>query len=156
MSAKARFLQKLQDSQIRNGLPENKSQADIAEFRKRMSQLQEKMEVWLVDTGIQTVSTKTSLIELLAGGKAFDIPGIHLRYENRTVKFSPVFLYGQGVTGCVEVSLSSASSVTPLCRLFMRSSESTDWTCSPSGLSTAPRRMFGEDAFFDMVEGLLP
>lgn len=156
MSAKARFLQKLQDSQIRNGVPENKSQADIAEFRKRMSQLQEKLEAWLTDTGIRTESTTVSLVELLTGGRAFSLPGIHLSYENRKVKFTPVFLYGQGVTGCVEVSLRNDNNVTPLCRMFMRSAESTDWTWSPSGMATGHRREFGEDAFYDMVEGLLP
>lgn len=156
MSAKARFLQKLQDTQIRNGVPENKSQADIAEFRKRMSQLQEKMEAWLTDTGIRAESTTVSLVELLAGGRAFSIPGIHLSYENRKVKFTPVFLYGQGVTGCVEVTLCTDNNVTPLCRMFMRSAESTDWTWSPSGMATGYRREFCEDAFYDMVEGLLP
>jgi hypothetical protein len=159
MSAKARFLQKLQDNQIRNGIAENKSQADIAEFRKQMNQLQEKMEAWLADTGIRAESTTFSYVELLAGGSAFSIQGIqgiHLRYENRKVKFTPVFLYGQGVTGCVEVSLCNDNNVTPLCRMFMRSGESTDWVCSPSNMPTGHRRAFGEEAFFDMVEGLLP
>lgn len=156
MSAKARFLKKLQDAQPHSDTFENKSQADIAQFWQRMSQLQENMEGWLTDTGIKIEQTTVSLMELLAGGKAFMVPGIVLRHENRAVKFTPVFLYGQGVTGCVEASLCVENRVTPLCRLFMRTSDHTEWTWSPSGLSTGPRRVFCEEAFYDMVEGLLP
>lgn len=94
MSAKERFLKKLQDKQPGRNVFENRAQADIAEFQQQMNQLQEKMETWLTGTGIQTQSTSVSLVELLIGGKTFSIPGIQLQYENRMVKFTPVFLYG--------------------------------------------------------------
>lgn len=155
MSAKERFIKKLQNQQPRSGSFENKSHADIAEIRQRMSQLQGDMEDWLTGTGIQAESTTASLVELLAGGIAFTVPGITLRYENRRVKFTPVFLYGQGVTGCVEASLNADGRVTPLCRLFMRSSEGVNWTWRPSGLAVGSGGAFGEDVFFDVIGGLL-
>lgn len=155
MSAKERFLKKLQDSKPRSGAYENKAQADIAEFCQKMSQLHETMEGWLDGTGIRTESTSVSLVEFLIGGMAFSVPGIHLHYQNKKVKFTPVFLYGQGVTGCVETSLCADANVMPLCRLFMRAGENTDWTWRPAGMSTAPGGVFGEDVFFEMIEGLL-
>ncbi|WMY76064.1 hypothetical protein RHD99_09060 [Buttiauxella selenatireducens] len=154
MSAKERFLKKLQDSQPR-GPYDNKAQADIAEFQQKMSQLHETMEGWLDGTGIRTESTSVSLVEFLIGGRAFSVPGIHLRHENKMVKFTPVFLYGQGVTGCVETSLCADATVTPLCRLFMRAGENTHWTWRPAGMSTDPGSAFGEDIFFGLIEGLL-
>lgn len=155
MSAKARFLKKLQDKSPGRGVFENKGQADIAEFQQQMNQLQENMTTWLTDTGIETNSTNVSLVEFLLGGRMFNIPGIQLRYENRTVKFTPVFLYGQGVTGCVEATLCAEGTTTPLCRLFMRCAEHDSWTWRPVGWSTRPGEAFNEDVFFNVVEGLL-
>lgn len=156
MSAKERFLKKLQDAQPLCGALENKGQADIAEFRLRMSQLQETMEAWLDGTGIRAESFPVSLLEFLIDSRAFSVPGIQLHYENRRVSFTPAFLYGQGVTGCVDVSLCTEGSVNPLCRLFMRTGENRDWTWRPAGNSTSPGGAFSEDAFFGMVESLLP
>jgi hypothetical protein len=156
MSAKERFLKKLQDSQPRTGSYENKGPADIAEFRQRIALLQENMEEWLEGTGIGVESTTVSLIECLIGGKSFSVPGIQLQYEDRKVKFTPVFLYGQGVTGCVEASLCTQSGVTVLCRLFMQSGENRQWTWRPANAFTGPGGMFGEEAFFELVERLLP
>ncbi len=155
MTAKARFLKKLQEQQPQSGSFTNKGQADIAEFRQRMTQLQDEMEEWLTDTGIQTETTSVTLIELLIGGRQFSVPAIVLRYKNRTVRFTPAFLYGQGVTGCVEVSLGVDNNVTPLARLFMRSGQDMDWRYS---LANAPggRSAFCEDAFFAIIEPLLP
>ncbi|MBB1199804.1 hypothetical protein EGM70_05750 [Enterobacteriaceae bacterium 89] len=153
MSAKDRFLQKLQDNKARNGPFASKHEADIAEFRTRMAQLQEEVEQWLTGTGISVEGTSVSLVELLAGSETFSVPGFTLRYENRTIRFAPVFLYGQGVTGCVEVSLLKSGKVMPLQRLFMRSESHSSWTCSaPDSLS---RTSFSEDAFFAMIEELV-
>lgn len=156
MTAKARFMNKLQAQQPRPRGFENKGQADIAEFRLRMSQLYEQIETWLTDTGIQTESRVVSLIELLIGGRAFQVPGILLRYQNRTITFTPVFLYGQGVTGCVEVSLCADGHTTPLCRLFMRAGKDVDWTVGEADAATGRRAPFGEEAFFSTIEPLLP
>lgn len=155
MTAKARFLKKLQAQQPQSGSFPNKGQADIAAFRQRMAQLQDEMEEWLTDTGIETETRSVTLIELLIGGRQFAVPGILLRYKNRTVKFIPAFLYGQGVTGCVEVSLCVDNNLTPLCRLFMRSGQDTNWRyCLPD--APGERRTFNEDAFFGIIEPLLP
>ncbi|MBU9849653.1 hypothetical protein [Rahnella aceris] len=156
MSAKERFLKKLQDSQPHTGSFENKGQADIAEFRQRISLLQENMEEWLEGTGIRIEGTPISLVECLMGGKSFSVPGIRLFYEDRQVKFTPVYLYGQGVTGCVEASLCIQGRVTVLCRLFMRAGENRDWTWRPANPFTGPERAFSEDAFFELIGGLLP
>jgi beta-phosphoglucomutase-like phosphatase (HAD superfamily) len=51
MSAKSQFLKKLQSRQSAPVLSVSKTQADIAEFRLRMAQLQEQMDAWLVGTG---------------------------------------------------------------------------------------------------------
>lgn len=156
MTTKAQFLKKLQDQQSKKGAGEGGNQADIMEFRQRIGELQENMEAWLVGTGIDTEGTSVSLIEYLIGGKAFTVPGILLRYDNQTVEFTPVFLYGQGVTGCIEVTFSENGKSTSPYRLFMRSSEHTNWTWSPTGSGWAPRRLFDENAFFEMMSRLLP
>lgn len=156
MSAKAQFLKKLQDQQPRRRDFDSKSEADIADLRLRMGELQENMAAWLTDTGICIASDDVALSDLLVGGKTFIVPALSLRYDNREIKFTPVFLYGQGVTGCVEVSLCMQGRATPQFRLFMRCSESVDWTCSPVGVPGARRSAFSEDAFFEMIAGLLP
>lgn len=155
MSAKARFMKKLQQ-QTRSRAYDSKSQADIAEFCERMGKLQETMENWLTDTGISVEAVSVSLVEFLIGGNTFSVPGIHLRYENRVVKFTPIFLYGQGGVGCVEVTLCMQGQIASLYRLFMRSSNDVSWTWSVSGNRAAPRVAFNEDAFFEMIGALLP
>jgi hypothetical protein len=156
MSAKAQFLKKLQDQQPRRRDFDSKSEADIADLRLRMGELQETMDTWLTDTGIRLESHDVMLSDLLVGGKTFTVAALSLHYDNRAIKFTPVFLYGQGVTGCVEVTLCVPGRITPVYRLFMRSSENSDWTCSPVGIPGARRSAFGEEAFFEIIAGLLP
>lgn len=156
MSAKAQFLKRLQEQHPRSGDFDSKSQADIAGFRQQMSELKVRMEDWLTDTGIIVDEVSVLLVEFLIGGKAFSVPGIHLRYEKRMVQFTPMFLYGQGVVGCVEVILCAEGQMTSLYRLFMRSSDDVNWTYSASGSAAAPRVAFSEEAFFNMIGVLLP
>jgi hypothetical protein len=156
MSAKARFLKKLQDQQPRSRGFDNKSQADIAEFRDRLGELHETVDGWLTDTGIQVEDFSVSVLDSFAGGSSFVVPGMALRYEQRVMRFTPVFLYGQGVTGGVEIALCAAGQTRVLYRLFMRSSEEASWSFSHSGSVTAHRESFNEEAFFEMIGPLLP
>ncbi|NLS53333.1 hypothetical protein [Hafnia alvei] len=155
MSVKLEFFKKLQARQPEPASAISKSQADIVEFRLRMVQLQEQIDVWLMGTGLTLEMLTTSVTDLLVEGGAFDISGSILRYDDRSVKFMPIFLYGHGVAGCMEVSLCFDGKVIPQRRLFMRAGTHTHWTCTSKGALSLPNRMFDEDAFFEMVDGLL-
>jgi len=156
MSAKAQFLKKLQAQRPRSTAFDTKAEADIATFRQRISLLQESMETWLVGTEIRTEATAISMIEFLIGGSAFSVPGIALHYAQRSIQFSPVFLYGQGVTGCIEVCLTADGKISPLYRLFMRCGEQDNWTWCPAGAQNGNPARFDEEAFFTMIAPLLP
>lgn len=156
MSAKTQFLKKLQAQQSSPYSFKSKSQADIAELCMRMKLLQEQMEDWLVDTGVRPESTPVSLTDLLVEEGAFDVPGIILRYKNRSITFTPLFMYGHGVTGCVEVSLWAEEKATPLSRLFMRAGHIPGWSCTPPGTLFRPDRAFNEEGFFALIAALLP
>ncbi|EOZ6411915.1 hypothetical protein ACQUXI_000971 [Cronobacter turicensis] len=156
MSAKARFLKKLQDQHPRSAAFDTKAEADIAAFRQRISQLQESMETWLAGTEVRTEATVTSLVDLLTGGSAFSVPGITLHYAQRSIRFTPIFLYGQGITGCIEVCLTIDGSVRPLYRLFMRRGEQDEWTWCPAGAQKGNPARFDEETFFTMIAPLLP
>lgn len=156
MSAKAQFLKKLQDQHPRSAAFGTKAEADIVAFRQRISLLHESMDEWLAGTEIRTEATAISLIELLIGGSAFSVPGIALHYAQRSIQFSPVFLYGQGVTGCIEVCLTADGNIRPLYRLFMRSGDRNDWTWCPAGAQSGNPARFDEEAFFTMIASLLP
>ncbi|QXA91563.1 Uncharacterised protein [Citrobacter braakii] len=156
MSVKSQFLKKLQARQSAPVSFTSKTQADIAEFRLRITQLQEQMDAWLVDTGLNVEMLSTHVTDLLVESGAFEIDGIVLRYENRSVKFIPVFLYGQGVTGCVEITFHDGTHMTSLGRLFMRSGSVNDWIFTPQGALSCPRQDFDESAFFGLILSLLP
>jgi hypothetical protein len=156
MSAKAQFLKKLQDQHPRSTAYNTKAEADIAAFRQRISQLQESMETWLAGAEIRTEATTSSMIEFLIGGSAFSVPGITLHYAQRRIRFTPIFLYGQGVTGCIEVCLAAEGNIRPLYRLFMRSGKQDDWTWCPVGALNGKPARFDEEAFFTMIAPLLP
>lgn len=154
MSVKSQFLKKLQD---RKPAPfATKSQADIAEFHQKMTLLQEQMDGWLEGTGLHVDTFTVSVTDLLVEGGAFDIPGIVLSVDSRTVKFKPVFLYGHGVTGCVEVTLQAEGAVTPVGRLFMRAGHVSDWTFTPADRVPGTRQPFDESVFFSLILALLP
>ncbi len=155
MSVKSQFLEKLQVRRSAPASSVSKTQADIAEFRLRITQLQEQMDAWLVDTGLNVETISTSVTDLLVEGGAFDIAGIVLRVDDRAVKFTPAFLYGQGVTGCVEATFHNGERVTPLGRLFMRSGTVSDWTFTPPGALSRPGQDFDESAFFGLILSLL-
>lgn len=155
MSAKTQFLKKLYAQSV---IPpfSDKTQADIAAFYRAMEQLQDQMVEWLAETGIQPESATVPVTDLLVESGAFDIPGMTLRYEKRRLTFIPLFLYGHGVTGCVEASLYSDGKVTPLSRLFMRAGNAPGWSCTRTGSLSRPERSFDENTFFELMEGLLP
>jgi len=156
MSAKAQFLQKLQDQQPRTVDFNTKAEADIEAFRQRISLLQASMETWLTGTDVRTETTNTSLVEFLIGGRAFSVPGIILHYQQRSIRFTPIFLYGQDVTGCIEVCLCTTGNIQPLYRLFMRRGGGDEWTWSSAGTLNAKQVRFDEEAFFTMIAPLLP
>ncbi|NIY45958.1 hypothetical protein [Cedecea colo] len=156
MSVKSQFLKKLQTRQPAPASSVSKSQADIAEFRLRMGQLQEQMDEWLMDTGLNVEPLSASVTDLLVEGRAFEIAAILLRYGDRVVKFVPVFLYGQGVTGCVEATFHDGGHVTSLGRLFMRSGTVSDWAFTPPGALSRPGQGFDESTFFGLILALLP
>ncbi|WP_205952099.1 hypothetical protein [Pantoea stewartii] len=155
MSVKTQFLKKLQARQPASVTFTSKTQADIAEFRLRMTQLQEQMDTWLADTGLNVEALPVSVTDLLVGG-AFDMSAAVLRYDERSVKFIPVYLYGQGVTGCVEATFHNGGLVTPLGRLFMRSGTVNNWTFVPPGALSPSGQAFDESTFFGLILALLP
>ncbi|UYK97767.1 hypothetical protein [Pantoea stewartii] len=155
MSVKTQFLKKLQARQSAPVTFTSKTQADIAEFRLRMTQLQEQMDTWLADTGLNVEALPVSVTDLLVGG-AFDMSAAVLRYDERSVKFIPVYLYGQGVTGCVEATFHNGGLMMPLGRLFMRSGTVNNWTFIPPGALSPSGQAFDESTFFGLILALLP
>lgn len=156
MSVKSQFLEKLQTRQSAPASSVSKTQADIAEFRLRMALLQEQMDAWLEGTGLNVETVSTSVTDLLVEGGAFEISGIVLHYDDRSVTFTPVFLYGQGVTGCVEAAFHNKGNMSSLGRLFMRSGTVNNWTFVPSGALSPSGQGFDESTFFGLILALLP
>ncbi|MEH3408017.1 hypothetical protein POW88_08280 [Enterobacter quasiroggenkampii] len=156
MSVKLQFLKKLQARQPAPVPAISKSQADIAEFRQRMAQLQEQMDAWLTDTGLNVEPLTVSVPDLLVEGGAFEISGIVLRYDCRAVKFMPIFLYGQGVAGCVEVTFYSGDKVISQGRLFMQVGNANGWIFTPPDTSSRSGQLFDEGVFFGLILALLP
>lgn len=156
MSVKSQFLKKLQARRPAPVPAVSKSQADIAEFRLRITQLQEQMDAWLAGTGLNVKTLTVSVADLLVEGGAFDIAGIVLHVDERSVKFMPVFLYGQGATGCVEAAFHGGGRVTPLGRLFMRAGSVSEWTFTSPGTPLRTGQPFDESTFFGLVLALLP
>lgn len=155
MSAKEQFLKKLHSRNAPQGSFNNKAQADIAAFRQAMMQLQDNVGEWLEGTGIESRTFTVSLVELLTSEGAFSIHGMTLHYENKVIKFTPAFLYGQGVTGCVDVHLVVGGQNFDICRLFMRSAESAGWTYTRLSNFSGQRSTFDEEAFFTVISPLV-
>ncbi|EPC9790279.1 hypothetical protein ACR3Z7_003406 [Klebsiella variicola] len=156
MSVKSQFLDKLQTRQSAPASSVSKSQADIAEFCLRMTQLKEQMDVWLEGTGLSVEAYSTSVTDLLVENGTFEITALVLRIDDRSVKFVPAFLYGQGVTGCVEATFHDGRYTTSLGRLFMRSGRVNNWTFTPSGALCPSGQGFDESTFFGLILALLP
>ncbi|WP_320741283.1 hypothetical protein [Enterobacter sp. 166D1] len=156
MSVKSQFLDKLQTRQSAPASSVSKSQADIAEFCLRMTQLKEQMDVWLEGTGLSVEAYSTSVTDLLVENGTFEINALALRIDDRSVKFVPAFLYGQGVTGCVEATFHDGRYTTSLGRLFMRSGRVNNWTFTPSGALCPSGQGFDESTFFGLILALLP
>lgn len=156
MSVKSQFLKKMQTRQPAPASSVSKTQTDIAEFRLRMGQLQEQMDEWLVSTGLNVETLSTPVTDLLVEEGKFDIVSLVLHIDDRSVKFVPAFLYGQGVTGCVEATFHNGGLVMPLGRLFMRSGTVNKWTFTPPGALSRPGQGFDESTFFGLILTLLP
>ncbi|EHF4933877.1 hypothetical protein CF635_000388 [Enterobacter hormaechei] len=156
MPVKSQFLEKLQARRSAPASSVSKTQADITEFRLRMTQLQEQMDAWLEGTGLNVETVSTSVTDLLVEGRVFDISALVLRIDDRSVKFVPAFLYGQGVTGCVEATFHDGGLMTPLGRLFTRSGTVNNWTFIPPGALSPSGQGFDESTFFGLILALLP
>jgi len=121
-----------------------------------MTQLKEQMDVWLEGTGLSVEAYSTSVTDLLVENGTFEITALVLRIDDRSVKFVPAFLYGQGVTGCVEATFHDGRYTTSLGRLFMRSGRVNNWTFTPSGALCPSGQGFDESTFFGLILALLP
>jgi Na+-translocating ferredoxin:NAD+ oxidoreductase RnfD subunit len=100
MSVKSRFLEKLQTRQSALASSVSKSQTDIAEFRLRMTQLQEQMDAWLEGTGLNVETVSTSVTDLLVEGRVFDIATPVPSYQRPVCKIcAGIFLW----PGCNRV-----------------------------------------------------
>ena len=155
-SAKMQFMTKLRTHESAPRAFESRIQADVAAFTQRMAQLQSSMSAWLEGTGIDIEATDGQFTDLLAGPERLRVPGILLRYRERAIAFAPLFLYGHGVTGCVEVGLRAEGKNIPLRRLFMRSGTQNGWVCTRNSSVSASPIPFDEEAFFAMLSPLLP
>ncbi|WP_075182365.1 hypothetical protein [Pantoea sp. 1.19] len=156
MSVKSQFLHKLQARQPAPVPPAEKTQADIAAFRQRMAQLQAQMDAWLTETGLCVEAFSVSVTDLLVEGGAFEMTGLLLRVDDRTITFTPVFLYAQGITGCVEAAGHAQGRVTSLGRLVMCSGRENDWTFTPPGALSRPGQRVDESTFFGLLMALVP
>lgn len=156
MSVKSQFLEKLQASKPSPVSFTSKTKSDIAAFRLRMTQLQEQMEIWLTDTGLKAETFTAQVSDLLVEGGTFGITGIVLSYNDQVVTFTPIFLYGQHVTGCVEITVHHRGKGSLLGRLFMRSGTLNDWTFTPPDALPCTGKRLDESRFFNLIMLLLP
>lgn len=155
-SAKTQFLTKLRAHRSVSRPFDNQVQADIAALSRRIADLKMRAEAWLDGTGIEVGTSNEQLTDLLAGQQAFPLPGIRLRYAERTIAFSPLFLYGHGVTGCLEISLRCGGRRSPLGRLFMRAGRHEGWMLARTALHSDAEESLTEEAFFSLLAPLLP
>ncbi|MBT2092358.1 type VI secretion system lipoprotein TssJ [Enterobacter bugandensis] len=114
------------------------------------------MQLLQDDTGLNVSTVSASVSDLLVEGGAFEISGIVLRYDGRAVKFMPIFLYGQGVAGCVEVTFCSGENVISQGQLFMRVGRGSDWIFTPPDTPSRSGQLFDEGIFFGLILALLP
>lgn len=156
MPAKSQFLEKIQARQPTPTSSVGKCQADIAKFRLRVAQLQEQMDAWLEGTGLNVETFTVSVTDLLVENGTFEITALVLRIDDRSVKFVPAFLYGKGVTGCVEATFHDGRHTTSLGRLFMRSGTVNNWTFVPPGALSPSGQGFDESTFFGLILAILP
>ena len=155
-SVKTQFLRKLAAHRAKSRPFDSQVQADIAAFGQSITQLQTQMQAWLEGSGIESELTAEALTDLLAGQQAFPLPGIRLRYAERAIALSPLFLYGHGVMGCLDISLRADGRRTPLGRLFMRAGARSGWVWVRSGQHPASEEGLTEEAFFSLLSTLLP
>lgn len=156
MSVKSQFLQKLRERQSAPEHFSSKSQADIALFRLRMDLLYQQMDSWLAESGLIPETQTVLVSDLLADSRVFELHEISVSYEQRIVRFTPLFLYGQGVTGCTEVTLNAEGGMTSLGRLFMQTGHPGGWVFNPQSTLTRSGLIFDEEAFFRLIACLLP
>ncbi|WP_299998707.1 hypothetical protein [uncultured Cedecea sp.] len=96
MSVKSQLLDKLHTRQSASASSVSKSKTDIAEFRLRMTQLQEPMDAWLVGTRLNMETVGTSVTDQLVEGGTFEIDALVFRIDDRPVKVVPTFFFVQG------------------------------------------------------------
>ncbi|MDH2066232.1 hypothetical protein [Pantoea sp. GD03673] len=156
MSAKTQFFKKLESSKMAFGSGMSKGDADIAAFCQKMEQLHENIKQWLEGSGLVIKTRPIKVVELLLRNGSFPVTEITVSLEGRTLSFTPLFLYGQGVTGCTEVTLSIERKQTTLTRLLMRSGRNSEWLCCPVNTAYRCETYFDEEMFFCLLSKLLP
>ncbi|MFP2270861.1 hypothetical protein [Enterobacter ludwigii] len=113
------------------------------------------MDAWLEGTGLNEETLTTSVTDLLVEYGSLEITDLFLCVDDQSVKFTPVFLYGQGVTGCVEVTLHAEGCVISLGRLFIRAGHFSDWTFNPPGMLLRTVQPFDQITSFCLILALL-
>ncbi|MGX5022259.1 hypothetical protein ACWKXN_06470 [Enterobacter sp. UPMP2060] len=156
MTIKSQLINQLQVTHTAPVFFASNPQVDIQEFCLRMTQLQERMNDWLMGVGMCVETLTVSVTNILEGGGVFDITALIINRNGRSLTFTPVFLPCQGMTWSVETTLHVGGLMTSQGRLFIRGGHHNDWMFSLPGALSRQGQHFDEGTFFCLILALLP
>lgn len=157
MSSMDSFFKKVEENNKAQEDSKKKYLADVEEFRTKTDSLFNEVMSWFSGSPIQASKSQTRLVE---DGDAFSISTLALKNGEKTLKITPISLYGWGAMGMIEVSIynpSRAPNTTKFeIRLHDSASQRKDWTIIYGGMperNVRPQRgEFNQEHFFTLIE----
>ncbi|EOL9021304.1 hypothetical protein ACM914_002443 [Cronobacter dublinensis] len=150
MSAKDDFLKKMEANQSAAQADDNAIKSKVVEFQRETDLLFETIKSWLRDTGIQgEITQKTLTVE--SSPVTYKISVLKLTNGSKTLQFMPEGLfYMFGVTGSIQVALSTPGSHKTIFELHMKNTRANcdGWVIAKSSSDLTP---FNEDNFFNAI-----
>lgn len=161
MSARERFLKKVQ--QNNTGIPPSKktAEAEILVYRQRMDDFAQQISQWFAGTSIEVVLTTKHIHDLSTIGFSlssgicrYDITAICLQNGNRSVSITPEQLCRGAERGCVIMRVDVLSCLSVPQIFYLSMAPESGWFIRREQQGVKENVIMTEDLFFQAIDKL--
>lgn len=161
MSARERFLKRVQQKQNTTVPGDGTVDADIQAFCQRMDELAQQVQQWFNGSGIDVVIGTTSLQDLStigrslnSGASRYDITTIKLQNDTRSVSILPEQLYQKGQKGCLTMTVEMPDLEPTRQHFYLSMAPEAGWFIRVEHQAVSGKTIMTEDVFFRAIENL--
>jgi hypothetical protein len=161
VSARERFLKRVQQKHNTTVPGDGTVDADVQVFCQRMDELAQQVQQWFEGSGIEVIIATKTLQDLSTVGRSlnsgvsrYDITTIRLQNDTRNVSILPEQLYQKGSKGCVTLTVDAPGCSPGKQYFYLSMAPESGWFIRAEHQAVSGKTIMTEDVFFRAIENL--